>query len=257
MIPTWRGTAAVVMAAVTSAVLGAGCAGDDDLDLGPPRDTVDLGAPGNDGSSTRPGAPFHVAQASGSSLDVRSAPQENAEVVRTLVAGDQVSGLVVCLVAQELGDNWVEVYLPTGEPGSTGWIERDDVTLTRHHFRIEVALEAHSLRVYSGDDVLVSAPVAVGPDAPGAGDRFFITDLVRPPNPAGVYGAYAYGLSGSDNDLAAFAAADGVVALHGTADPSTLGTDTDRGAIAVDPAVIANLVDTVGLPLGTPVDVLE
>ena len=63
--------------------------------------------------------------------------------------------------------------------------------------------------------------------------------------------------AGSDNDLAAFAAATGVVALHGTADPSTLGTDTHRGAIAVDPAVIAKLVDIVGLPLGTPVDVVE
>jgi lipoprotein-anchoring transpeptidase ErfK/SrfK len=257
MIRTWRGIAAVVVASVASVVLGAGCAGDDDLDLAPPRDTVDLGAPGNDGSSTRPGAPFHVAQATGASLVVRKAPQESAEVVRTLSAGDQVSGLVVCLVAQELGDNWVEVYLPTGEPGSTGWIERDDVTLTRHPFRIEVALEAHTLRVYSGDEVLVSGPVAVGPDAPGAGDRFFITDLVRPPDPAGIYGAYAYGLSGSENDLTAFAAGDGVVALHGTADPSTLGTDTHRGAIGLDPAVIARLVDPVGLPLGTPVDVVE
>ena len=94
-------------------------------------------------------------------------------------------------------------------------------------------------------------------DSPVAGTTLFIKDLVKPPNPAGPYARYAYGLSGSANDLAAFQAGKGVVAIHGVADPSTLGRDVPVGSIAVDPDVMTRMVERYGLPLGTPVDIVE
>ncbi|HET6950801.1 MAG TPA: hypothetical protein VFI47_10520 [Acidimicrobiales bacterium] len=255
MIRRWQGVAAVTVVLV---LLGTACSDDTELDLPSRPDASGAGddAQGDDGASPRHGTTFHVAQAVGASLTVRSAPQPNADVALTLSAGDEVSGTVVCLVAQEFGDDWIEVYLPTGAPGSTGWVERDDVTLTRHHFRIEVSLTDRTMSVYSGPDLVTTTPVGIGPDAPPADRHLFIKDLVRPPVP-GLYGEYAYGLSGSSNDLDAFTAGSGVVALHGTDDPAVLGTATDRGAIAVDATVMAHLVDTVGLPLGTPVEVVR
>jgi hypothetical protein len=174
--------------------------------------------------------------------------------VRTLSAADEVSGKVVCLVAQELAD-WVEVYMPSGPPGSRGWVELDDVTLSRHRFLVEVSRRDHTMTLYAGEDVALSTPVAIGPDAPAAGDDLYIKDLVQPPDPTGPYGPYAYGLSGSSNERADFAAGTGVVALHGTSDPAALGTDSEHGAIGVESEIVTRLVESIGLPLGTPVEI--
>ncbi len=48
-----------------------------------------------------------------------------------------------------------------------------------------------------------------------------------------------------------------MVAVHGTGDPSGLGRDVRYGSIAVGGDIVTRLVDTIGLPLGTPVDVVE
>jgi lipoprotein-anchoring transpeptidase ErfK/SrfK len=250
-----------VAAAVALLLVGVACSGsDDELDLGPP-DGVTRPADDADSSDadvpTRAGQTFHVAQAVDSQLVVRASPQDSADVIATLATTDRLGGSIVCLVNQELGDNWVQVVLPTSAAGRTGWVARDDVTLTRHRFRIEVARGRHTLTVYSGDDVALTAPVALGPDAPPAGARLFVTDLVRPATgTVGPYGAYAYDLSGPEPDLAAYLSGTGVVAVHGTTDAATLGGDAPQGSIAVDGAVVSEMVDTIGLPLGTPVDVV-
>jgi lipoprotein-anchoring transpeptidase ErfK/SrfK len=239
-------------------VLGTACSGDDGdaLDLSPPADSPFADIASDGGLEVRGSETYHVAVATGDTLVVRSAPQESADEVRTLSAADEVSGQVICLVAQELGD-WVAVYTPSGPPGSVGWIERDDVTLSRHEYRIEIDRSAHTLTVYNGDATTLVAPVAIGPDAPAAGSNLYIKDLVQPPDPSGPYGTYAYGLSGSSNDFETFVSGQGVVALHGTNDPTALGRDVDRGAIALDAATVASLVETIGLPLGTPVQVVD
>jgi hypothetical protein len=196
--------------------------------------------------------------ASAEDLQVRDSPEDGAPTVETLLAARQTSGQVVCVVVRERGDGWLEVALPTAPAGHTGWVKRADVTLSRHRFRIEVSRSDHRLTLHAGDTEALSAQVAIGTaDSPEAGTTLFIKDLVKPPNPAGPYARYAYGLSGSANDQAAFHAGRGVVAIHGVADPSTLGRDVPAGSIAVDPAVMTRMVETYGLPLGTPVDVVE
>jgi hypothetical protein len=252
-----------VAAAVTVLLLGVGVAcsdSGDELDLGPPDGVT---RPAGDADSnddtvpTRAGQTFHVAQAVDAQLVVRASPQDGADITATLSITDRLGGSIVCLVSQELGDDWVQVVLPTSATGTTGWVARDDVTLSRHRFRIEVARSRHTLTVYSGDDVALTAPVALGPDAPRAGARLFVTDLVQPAaGSVGPYGKYAYDLSGPAPDLAAYVSGSGVVAVHGTTDPATLGGDAPQGAIAVDAAVVTAMVDTIGLPLGTPVDVV-
>ncbi len=205
---------------------------------------------------TPPGAVYLVAAAD-EALGVKASPQGSAPTVKTLAPDEQISGNVVCLVSQELGDDWLEVYLPTAPGGQTGWVKRADVALSRHRFRAEVSRSKHRLVVYAGEIEALSAPAAIGADAPQAGEQLFITDLVRPPDPAGPYGSYAYGLAGSSNDEARFRAGSGVVAIHGTNDPAALGKDVPTGSIAVGADILNRLVTTIGLPLGTPVDVVE
>jgi hypothetical protein len=266
-----------VAAAVVVLTLGTGCSGSNDADLSLPDSTVpssddtgtvgdraagDVGDEADDEGDEEAGdeeagdEAFVVALAVDPTLVVRSAAQAEADEVVTLSAADEVSGKIVCLVVQQIG-SWVQVELPTGEGERRGWVARDDVTLSKHRFRIEVSLSDHSMTLYTGRLAAFTAPVGLGPDAPEAGESLFIKDLVKTPDPTSPYGEYAYGLSGSDNDLDAFTTGNGVVAVHGTADPSGLGGDVRYGSIAVGAEYVNRMVDTIGLPLGTPVAIVE
>lgn len=257
-----RGVAAGVLSLL---VLGGACSGADDPGLSAPSDvtassddatTTDDDAGSGDADDALETETFHVAESLDAHLVIRDSANAGAEELVTLSAAAAVSGRIVCLVVQQVGD-WVEVELPSGPVGRTGWVAREDVALSRHRFRIEVARSARTLTLYTGSVVALSTPVALGPDAPPAGERLFITELVSPPDPAGPYGAYAYGLSGAVNDVTAFTAGQGVVAVHGVPDPATLGTDALAGSIGVGGDVMARMVDTIGLPLGTPVDIVD
>src|SRR5690606_30879587 len=111
------------------------------------------------------------------------------------------------------------------------------------------------LTVRSGEVEAMRVPVAVGPDAPPPGSERFLKDLVATPDPGGRYGSLAYGLSGATNELAEFRQGRGVVAIHGTDTPDALGRDVPAGAIAVADAEITRMVESLGLPLGTPVTI--
>lgn len=244
------------VALAVALLLGSGCSGGDDPELSDPASAPASAGDPDASTSGEPGDTIHVAEALDRRLVVRDAADADADELVTLSTDDQASGKVVCLVVQQVGD-WVEVHLPEGPADRTGWVERDDVALSRHRFRIEVSQSEHALTLYTGDTVALSAPVALGPDAPDVGEDLYIKELVQPPVPDGTYRTYAYGLSGSQNDLAAFTAGRGVVAVHGVGDPTALGTDVPAGSIGVGTDIVTRLVDTIGLPLGTPVDVVE
>jgi len=60
-------------------------------------------------------------------------------------------------------------------------------------------------------------------------------------------------LSGFSNQLTSFAGGDGVIGIHGTNDPSTIGQTVSHGCIRMHNADIEKLVPV--LPLGTPVEI--
>jgi lipoprotein-anchoring transpeptidase ErfK/SrfK len=247
----WRTALAAAVVALLVAVLG--CSADEpEVALPPSND--------DPSSNEANGGVDNAVLVAASTDDVRvwESPDDDPPPVETLRVGRQVSGEVVSVVVGERGRDWLEVELPTAPAGHTGWIKRADVTLSRHRFRIEVALSDHTLTLHTGEAEALTARVAIGTvDTPEPDTTLFIKDLVKPPNPTGPYSRYAYGLSGTANDLAAFQAGRGVVAIHGVADPSTLGRDVPLGSIAVAPDVMTRMVETYGLPLGTPVDVVE
>ena len=164
-------------------LLGAACSGDDTPDRSLPDDDT---TPAGDDDTTDEttdallGETFHVAQAAKDPLAVRASAQATADELVSLSAEDEVSGAVTFLVVQQVGE-WVEVQLPSGPTDRTGWVARDDVTLSRHRFHIEVSLSEYSMTLYTGEVEAISAPVALGPDAPEAGEEVFIKDLVEPP----------------------------------------------------------------------------
>jgi len=192
-------------------------------------------------------------------LIARTAPSDDAPAVRTFGPRTPEGVTRVFLVRQRaLGANcaaaWYQVDLPIRPNGSTGWIERNDVSLSQHDYRIVIALGAHQITVYKGDAVFVQEPIGVGTkDTPTPGGTYYTKELYRPPNPNGPYGPYAYALSGYSDVLTDFAGGDGVLGIHGTNDPSALGHDVSHGCIRMSNPGITKLAQT--LPLGVPVEI--
>ena len=170
------------------------------------------------------------------------------------LANPQPSGSpLVFLVQGEEGPR-LHVLLPTRPNGSTGWIERADVNLSQHDYRIVVALGTHQITVYKGDAVFLQEPIGVGTkDTPTPGGLYYTKELYKPPNPNGPYGPYAYALSGYSDVLTDFAGGDGVLGIHGTNDPSAIGHDVSHGCIRMSNPGITRLAQT--LPLGVPVEI--
>ena len=168
---------------------------------------------------------------------------------------DEASGEVV-LLALEVGSAWLHVQLPVRPNGTTGYVRARDVRLSSHAFAMEIALGDHELIVTeAGEEVLRSA-VGVGTtDRPTPGGGYYIKELLQPPDPDGAYGPYAYGLSGYSNVLTEFAGGEGVIGVHGTNEPELVGTEVSSGCIRLPNDQITALVETIGLPLGTPVTI--
>ena len=67
-----------------------------------------------------------------------------------------------------------------------------------------------------------------------------------------MYGTYAYGLSAFSDVLTDWAGG-GIIGLHGTNDPSSIGDRKSHGCIRMYNSDIEKLVPV--LPLGTPIEI--
>ncbi|GAA0585830.1 hypothetical protein GCM10009546_55260 [Actinomadura livida] len=121
-----------------------------------------------------------------------------------------------------------------------------------HVHRVEIDPEAFTFAVFDGDKVLRTGKVATGeggtPTPPG---RFYLTELIKPPDPGGDYGAYAFGLSGHSPTLKTFAGGPGQLAVHGTNKASALGGRVSHGCVRVSNDDITWMAQN--LAIGTPV----
>jgi lipoprotein-anchoring transpeptidase ErfK/SrfK len=127
-----------------------------------------------------------------------------------------------------------------------------DVRLFQHDYRIQVSVGTHTLTVFRGSAVVLREKAGLGTaTTPTPGGVFYTVELLRPPNPKGPYGPYAYGLSGHSKVLNEFLGGDGRLGIHGTDDPAGLGADVSHGCIRISNAGIEKLASM--LPLGVPV----
>ena len=193
-----------------------------------------------------------VARAVGEQVQVFADPAEG-EPVTTLDNPNENGAPLVFLVEQDEGA-WLEVLLPIRPNGATGWVRAVDVALATNTYAVDISLADHRLVVRDGDAVVVDTAIGVGTaSTPTPGGRYYIKELLEPPDPDGAYGPYAYGLSGFSNVLDDFAGGDGVIGIHGTDEPEAIGSDVSHGCIRVDNATITQMAGI--LPLGTPVHI--
>ncbi len=151
--------------------------------------------------------------------------------------------------------SWVEVLVPGRPNGRTGWVPASTVKLNEVDHEVLVDLDRRELVVRAGDATILTTTVAIGdPDHPTPKGRFSITDKIAATDPSGLYGPFAFGLSGRSDVLSEFAGGDGQIGIHGTNDPSSIGRAASHGCIRVPNDVITQLTGL--LSLGTPVTIV-
>ena len=178
---------------------------------------------------------------------------------RQLESPHPMYGTPRAFFVKETKDDWLKVLLPMRPNGSEGWIRASDVTLTPPHpYRIVVELDAKRLTVHKGRELILDEPIGVGRgNAPTPGGFFYTTELLKvlPEQPE--YGPFAFGLSGYSEVHLTFTnrfgdVGDGQFAIHGTNDPSSIGSDVTNGCIRMNNDAItrmAEMLPRVGIPV--------
>lgn len=196
--------------------------------------------------------PSLVATALVPSVDIY--PSSGASTPTRKLANPQPSGAPLVMLVREQQGEWARVLLPVRPNGSSGWVKTDQVAISKTDYYILIGLSAHRITAFSGNTVVLDERIGLGAGGtPTPTGLFYIKELLKPPNPAGAYGPYAYGLSAFSNVLFSFGGGPGTVGIHGTNDPSSLGRNVSHGCIRMSNAGVTRLAKM--LPLGVPVQI--
>ena len=198
-----------------------------------------------------PDRSFTVARATGEWLDTYRSPVDT-EVWWSLSNPGPYDGDRVVLVLDEQ-DDWLLVDLPVRPNGTMGWVRRSDVTLTTHSAMILVDLSEMRLWAWEDGALVAEGAIALGTDeTPTPPGDYFVNEIQEQDDPDTLFGSWIIGTSGFSEVLGLVDGGDPAVAIHGTNDPSVLGTEVSLGCVRVHNDVVGRLAR---LPLGTPVEV--
>jgi lipoprotein-anchoring transpeptidase ErfK/SrfK len=153
------------------------------------------------------------------------------------------------------GQEWVKLLLPWRPNGSSGWMPRDRVVLSRTRYWIQVRTDARLVTVFrNGKRVRRFRAVVGKPSTPTPHGLAAIYEATRQPNPGGFIGPWALPLTIMSNVLYNYGGGPGRVAIHGRAGASLLdplGTAASHGCIRINNEVVSWMAASV--PVGTPV----
>jgi lipoprotein-anchoring transpeptidase ErfK/SrfK len=190
--------------------------------------------------------------------DIDRYPQAGADPDGTVPATwhDRVSALPV--IGQRKG--WLRVRLPQRPNGSTAWVRRGDVDLTRTPYRIRVDVATMRLRLYEQGELVLDAPAGVGTDeAPTAVGEFFLTFLQEPIDDTGNWGPFVMVTSAHSETISDYQmSGDAIAAIHGPLGSAkaigTTGAKVSHGCVRLHLDDLARLRD---VPAGSPIDVID
>jgi hypothetical protein len=200
--------------------------------------------------------PTLVGTVTASRVEAREGPGAGSDVVGVFPRVNDQGAVQVFPLLDRLetsGSTWYRAMLPMRPNGSTGWVPGDDLRIGQTGYRIAIDLRRFRLQVLDRCDVVARFAIGVGTnDTPTPRGAFFLNSLLQPPDRGSVYGAFAFGLS-AYSDVITDWEGGGIVGLHGTNDPSSIGRNASHGCIRMTNDAIRFLARTV--PLGTPVEI--
>ena len=186
-------------------------------------------------------------------LSVRARPAATAPSIGVLPAGSKYYHVPTTAWVEAVSRNgrWGRVEVPYASLRREGWIPLAGLARSTTRIRVVVDLSAHRLTVTRLGKKLFSFSAATGaawsPTPPG---EYFVTDRI-PFWPGSALGSFAFGISGIQPHLPAGWHGGNQLAIHGTNDPSSIGTSASAGCVRVSEAALARLKPL--LRLGTPV----
>jgi hypothetical protein len=187
----------------------------------------------------------------------RRAPDQTAPVVSRFGRRNVLGAPQVFLLEKEVFDSdgrtWYRALLPIRPNGTRGYLAGDSLTINHTPYRLELVREEFRLALFRGCQVVKNYTVGIGTGrTPTPVGKFYIASLLKLPVSNSVYGTYAYGLSGYSEVLRDWELG-GIIGLHGTNQPSSVGERASHGCIRMHNAAIEQLVRV--LPLGTPIEI--
>jgi hypothetical protein len=151
------------------------------------------------------------------------------------------------------GNIWFKALLPQRPNGTKGYVPAKALSLAPSPYRLVLNRDRYELLLYKGCKRIRKFPVGIGTgETPTPVGRFYLNVLLKPPDPNTVYGTYAYGLSAFSDVLVNWRGG-GVVGLHGTNQPWSIGKESSHGCIRMYNSDIEKLARL--LPLGTPITI--
>jgi len=186
-------------------------------------------------------------------VEVFSSP-DHAAPFRTLEPTTILGTTTVVTVLEGPEDGWARVMLPGRPNGSEGWVRSDDMRGFVVEGRVVVDLSDRTLTYYQGEEVILTTAAAVGTGRnPTPTGSFYVTDNVTLTDPDSVWGPHALGLSARSDTITEYKGGDGIIGIHGTNRPGSIGEAASLGCVRVPNEVIALLHDLVAV--GTPVEI--
>lgn len=147
-----------------------------------------------------------------------------------------------------------EVMLPVRPNGSTGWIDGDALSFYIADGEIRIDLSTRELSyVVDGVEVL-HTDIGVGSEYNQTPvGVFFVTDRVTVNDPNSPWGPHALGLSARSDTITEFNGGDGIIGIHGTNNPSSIGDNISLGCVRLPNDMITALHGMA--PIGTRVTI--
>ncbi len=221
----------------------------DDPPAGSPAEVVDR--PVWEGYQATASTPPTLAALALAALDVYESPESVAPEM-TLDHATILGTVTVLGVVGQPADGWIQVMLPVRPNGSTGWVRASDVYLYVADSEIVVDLGKRRLSYLIDGVEVLSTEVGVGSrynETPIG--EYFVTDSVTLANPNSAWGPHALGTSARSETITEFNGGDGIIGIHGTNNPSSIGGNISLGCVRLPNDMITALHAMV--PIGTRV----
>lgn len=184
----------------------------------------------------------HVLDSPGGA-EVKTLPHMNAI--------DKVTTLpVVSLGSSQGAAGWYEVRLAQRPNGSTGWVSGNEVVADTITEAIVIERAAHRLTLFDEGVKVASYPICIGTASNPTPSGSFCALGVITPSAGGPYGPFAIPTSAYSETLIDWPGG-GVVGIHGTNNPSSVGKSVSHGCVRMYNKDITELVQVV-VP-GTPI----
>ena len=186
-------------------------------------------------------------------LDVYDSP-DAPEPSIALPATTILETVTVVTILEGPNDGWARVMLPVRPNGSEGWVKTADIKIYVVAGRLLVDLSDKTLTYYRSGEAVLTSTVAVGTDRnPTPTGHFFVTDNVTMADPNSPWGPHALGLSGRSDSITEYNGGDGIIGIHGTNRPASIGEAASLGCVRLPNDVITLIHQMV--PIGTPVEI--